>query len=281
MSGSMSTRQIQQFLSASEISNVLEATHKNPLTGKMMKFSETDDVRDMLATAVFEANRQKAPVVLTELLAEAFVLHFQLRIHTTEDVSALVKTIAGRIGKTLQSESYDRYPELKAVIYGTKGSKFGFYSAQVIFPSIIVNADRMGKLREAVIFSLGMQENSDIPTQLTDLDARNLLPSVLLATSNDGVEVPLSATFFGEEQGEPLNPLAVANMVHKNVKALPAPDSKTAWVLLGLKRASGKELTQWQEPRKFRAEKKGQKDGPSGKSKGDASKGKEKGGKLK
>ena len=126
--------------------------------------------------------------------AEAFVLHFQLRIHTTEDVSALVKTvpergvwlvcscglnaqalryalaspegglrecsvagssrvyaappvtgdgepsgkiawpcpkrvrashpegrsgwrleIAGRIGKTLQSESYERYQELKAV----------------------------------------------------------------------------------------------------------------------------------------------------------------------
>ena len=139
----------------------------------------------------------------------------------------------------------------------------------------------MAKLREAVIFSLGMQENSDIPTQLTDLDARNLLPSVLVPTSDDGVEVPLSATFFGDEQAEPLNPLAVANMVNKNVKALPAPETKTAWVLLGMKRASGKELTAWQEPRKFRDEKKGQKDGQSGKSKGDASKGKEKGGKMK
>lgn len=28
-----------------------EATHKNPLTGKFMKFSETDDVRDMSAVA--------------------------------------------------------------------------------------------------------------------------------------------------------------------------------------------------------------------------------------
>lgn len=28
-----------------------EATHKNPLTGKMMKFSEADDVRDMSAVA--------------------------------------------------------------------------------------------------------------------------------------------------------------------------------------------------------------------------------------
>ena len=210
----------------------------------------------------------------------------------------------------------------------------------------------MWKLREAVIFSLGLQENSDvreegdawarqcvrdcfgvaggggggltrvasffifssswdlrglgvvvpchcrplceIPTQLADLDARNMLPSVILPAGNDGVEVrgftqrrvedggqpfdhgghwwidssvfaflevPLSATFFGGEQGEPLNPLAVvrkrvafacddgvcfhffsvletqgfssagqANMVQKNVKALPAPDSKTAWV---------------------------------------------------
>jgi hypothetical protein len=75
------------------------------------------------------------------------------------------------------------------------------------------------------------------------------------------LEVPLSATFFGDEQAEPLNPLAVvrkkvafacdgvwlhlfafrseaqgfssagqANMVNKNVKALPAPETKTAWV---------------------------------------------------
>jgi hypothetical protein len=275
----MTTQGIRQFFTASTVSNLAEATHKNPLTGAFLKFSESDDVRDMLATTVFEANRQKSPVVLTELLSEAFVLHFQLRIHTQEDAAALVKTIAGRIGKTLQSESYEKYPELKAVIYGTKGSKVGFYTAQVVFPSIIVNADRMAKLREAVIFALGMQENSDIPTQLTDLDARNLLPSVLVPTSDDGVEVPLSATFFGDEQAEPLNPLAVANMVNKNVKALPAPDTKTAWVLLGMKRAPGKELTAWQEPRKFRDEKKGQKDGGSGKSKGDASKGKEKGGK--
>jgi len=275
----MSTRQIQQFLTASEVSDRSEATHKNPLTGTMFKFSDSDDVRDMLATTVFEANRQKSPVVMSELLSEAFVLHFQLRIHTKEDVAALVKTIAGRIGKTLQSESYEKYPELKAVIYGTKGSKFGFYTAQVVFPSIIVNADRMGKLREAVIFSFGKQENSDIPSQLLELDARNTIPSVLVPTDADGVAVPLSATAYGEEQAEPLNPLAVANMVNKNVKALPAPDAKIAWVLLGLKRASGKELTSWQEPRKYRDEKKGQKDGQSGKSKGDASKGKEKGGK--
>ena len=82
----------------------------------------------------------------------------------------------------------------------------------------------------------------EIPTQLADLDARNMLPSVILPAGNDGVEVrgftqrrvedggqpfdhgghwwidssvfsflevPLSATFFGGEQGEPLNPLAV------------------------------------------------------------------------
>lgn len=135
----------------------------------------------------------------------------------------------------------------------------------------------------------------EIPSQLLELDARNTIPSVLVPTDADGVavrgstqrrvedagqgvdtrrvdadgfvrvwrplEVPLSATAYGEEQAEPLNPLAVvrkkvafacdgawfncftflgdgqrlssagqANMVNKNVKALPAPDAKIAWV---------------------------------------------------
>jgi len=130
-----------------------------------------------------------------------------------------------------------------------------------------LEADRMAKLREAVIFSLGMQENSDvregwdacvrrrdagqacagvlggwwwwwpagvadrfifasswdlrglgvlvpcrcrpfceIPTQLTDLDARNLLPSVLVPTSDDGVEVRGSTQRRVEDGGQAFDP---------------------------------------------------------------------------
>ena len=45
----------------------------------------------------------------------------------------------------------------------------------------------------------------EIPTQLTDLDARNLLPSVLLATSNDGVEVRGFTQRRVEDGGQPFD----------------------------------------------------------------------------
>ena len=50
MSGeAMTTQGIRQFFTASTVSNLAEATHKNPLTGAFLKFSESDDVRDMSA----------------------------------------------------------------------------------------------------------------------------------------------------------------------------------------------------------------------------------------
>ena len=45
----------------------------------------------------------------------------------------------------------------------------------------------------------------EIPTQLTDLDARNLLPSVILATSKDGVEVRGFTQRRVEDGGQPVD----------------------------------------------------------------------------
>jgi len=266
----MDVSQIAQYLQ-DKIVDSTKGTHFDQLKGKSLNFSDSDDERERLAEMIYEANRQKSPVVLSEMLSSVFVMHYRLEFHTNEsdsEVSKLVKTVSGRIAKVMQEGPYREHNELKAAIFGAKLSK-GVYRAQVVFPQIIVNAERMWKLRTMVVSQFN-EDSQDICDQLMKWDQRNDLKNVFMPSDAPrGVEIPLTRTVTDNGADAPLTPVALANIVNKTIKGLPAPEHRQAWVLLGMKRAPGTEMTNWLEPREFR-EKKGEgkdkKGGKSGKS---------------
>lgn len=264
----MDVAQIQAYLKDAVVDGS-QGTHFDQLKGKTLNFSDSDDERERLAEMIYEANRQKSPVVLAELLSTVFVMHYRLELHTTEsegEVAKVVKMVAGRIAKVMQEGPFREHNELKAAIFGAKMAQ-GVYRAQVIFPQIIVNAERMGKLRNVVVQTMESTD-TDICEQLMKWDSRNELKKVFLATdAPKGVEIPLTRTCTANGPDAPLTPVALANIVNKTIKGLPAPEHRQAWVLLGMKRAPGTDTTDWIEPREWR-EKKGDKEkgGKSGKS---------------
>lgn len=235
---------------------------------KKMHVDDNDESKVSLSNMVWEASLIKSPVLCKEVLTPTFALHFDIEAKGFQDQKIwgdTMKKVATKIGKKLSGF----YPELTKD-YGFSANCAIFVTSpeagqgQVVFPDIIVNAERHRDLRTAVVEEL----NGDaLVHEMGKYSALNMAMNIVKPLSEDQTTpVPLSKV---EGTDGDLKPLAFAVITAERVAPKKAPgDGKAAWVYLGLKRRDVP-TTDWRAPQ--RARKGATKDGSSGKSSGKSS----------
>merc|ERR1719181_644004 len=146
---------------------------------------------------------------------------------------------------------------------------------QVVFPDLLVNEERYGQLRSAMIDKF-CGKGMGIDRKLMELHSGNNVGCVVKPLDKlNGVEMPLCATtrLPAKTPEAPLNPLAMASIRDGVVSPAPqlSAEERWRWVHSGLKRRDQsnptyRQMTEWVAPRQYR--KGGGGEGSSGKSSG-------------